>query len=275
MNIAIIFGGVSYEHEISIVSAITLKNILTDSLNLSFIFIDKERDLYLIPEDKMISSYFSEGDYQKATKLGFVKGGFETKSLFSKKLTFEAVLNLVHGGTGEDGTLASLLDFFEIKYIGPRKEASVSSFNKYFTKIYAESVDVKTLDFEILKIGEERKLKKMTYPVIVKPVTLGSSIGIHIAKNAEELNYALDTAFEFDDTVIIESFKTGVKEYNLAGALTDKFELSIIEEPAKKEFLDFEKKYLDFSREERVIKAELPKEIDYQFDCCFFKRRKV
>jgi D-alanine-D-alanine ligase len=97
----------------------------------------------------------------------------------------------------------------------------------------------------------------MDYPVIIKPVRLGSSIGVSIVKDASELDYALDVAFEFDADVIVEPFIEGVKEYNQAGCLTDAWELSIVEEPHKEAFLDFEKKYMDFSRDSQVLAADI------------------
>lgn len=96
------------------------------------------------------------------------------------------------------------------------------------------------------------------FPVILKPVKLGSSIGVSIVKNQEELSYALDVAFEFDDAIIIEPFISGVREYNLAGTkVNGEFIFSIIEEPQKAEFLDFDKKYLDFSRTSKAKEVDL------------------
>lgn len=96
------------------------------------------------------------------------------------------------------------------------------------------------------------------FPVIVKPVKLGSSIGVAIVKSKEELDYSLDVAFEFDDAIIIEPFISGVKEYNLAGTkVNGEFIFSIIEEPQKAEFLDFDKKYLDFSRTSKAKEVDL------------------
>jgi D-alanine-D-alanine ligase len=97
--------------------------------------------------------------------------------------------------------------------------------------------------------------------VIIKPVRLGSSIGISIVKSVDDLDYALDTAFEFDNQVLIEPFIKGVLEYNQAGCKTSEFELSIVEEPNKEEFLDFEKKYLDFSRSATVTDADISAEL--------------
>ncbi len=257
MRVAIVFGGSSFEHEISIVSAITLKNVIKKH-QLEFIFIDSNRDFYLINSQDMKSKFFSSKEYlKKSKKLTLQKGGFYLNSLFgNKKIEFDIALNLIHGRDGEDGKIASMFAFFDVKYIGPRIEASVLSFNKLYTKWYANSLSVKTIDYKVLDINDKRDLD-LTYPVIIKPVRLGSSIGVSIVKSEDELDYALDVAFEFDEQVIIEPFIEGIKEYNLAGYFAKEWKLSIIEEPQKEEFLDFDKKYLDFSRDSRVVEANI------------------
>jgi len=256
MNIAILFGGSSYEHEISIVSAITMKKVLKRS-TLTYIFVDANREFWLIDTEKINSKLFSSGEYKKSKQLTLKKGGFFTEGMFgSKKVEFDVVLNLIHGRDGEDGKVASLMEFFSVPYISPRMEASALSYNKLYTKFLAESLGVKTVDYEYLSKNDERKIE-MEYPVIIKPVRLGSSIGVSIVKESSELDYALDVAFEFDTDVIIEPFIEGVKEYNQAGCLTDSWELSIVEEPHKEEFLDFEKKYMDFSRDSQVLSADI------------------
>jgi D-alanine-D-alanine ligase len=257
MDIAIIFGASSYEHEISIVSAITLKSVVK-SHNLKFIFIDSNREFYLIDDSDMKSKFFSSKEYlKKGKKLKIDKEGFYIGGLFgSKKVDFDVALNLIHGRDGEDGKVASMLEFFNIKYIGPRVEASAISYNKLYTKLFAESLGVKVIDYKVLNSSDSRDVE-LTYPVIIKPLRLGSSIGVSIVKSKEDLDYALDVAFEFDNQVLIEPFIEGIKEYNLAGSLTKDWQLSIIEEPAKEEFLDFDKKYLDFARDERVQEANI------------------
>ncbi len=270
MNIAIIFGGSSYEHEISIVSAITLKKVLKNS-NLSFIFVDSNREFYLIDANSMKSNYFSDGLYKKAKRLLLKRGAFCTYGLMGlKELKLGTILNLIHGRDGEDGKIASLLEFNNISYISPRVDASVLSYNKLYTKLYAESLGVKVVPYVVLNANESRDIE-LEYPVIIKPVRLGSSIGVSIVKSAEELDYALDVAFEFDNQVIIEPFIDGVLEYNQAGCKTSEFELSIVEEPNKEEFLDFEKKYLDFSRDEKVEDAEISLELKTNIQDIFKK----
>jgi len=270
MNIAILFGGSSYEHEISIVSAITMKKVLKKS-TLTYIFVDANREFWLIDTDKINSKLFSSGDYKKSKQLTLKKGGFFVDGMFgSKKIAFDVALNLIHGRDGEDGKIASLMEFFGVPFISPRVEASALSYNKLYTKFLAESLGVKTVSYEHLSKNDERKI--MTpYPVIIKPVRLGSSIGVSIVKDASELDYALDVAFEFDNDVIIEPFIDGVKEYNQAGCLTNKWELSIVEEPHKEEFLDFEKKYMDFSRDSQVLAADISDDLKEKIQSSFKK----
>ncbi len=260
-TIAIVFGAKSYEHEISIVSSISMKKVLKNDLK--FIFIDKNREFYLIPSDKINSKLFSSSDYKKFDKLNIVQNGFTKKSLFGEKfIDFDIVLNITHGGDGEDGVLASLFEFFNIPFIGPRNEACVVSMDKYITKTYSSGCDVKTLPCQYVTPQSVNELKIDKYPVIVKPTKLGSSIGVSIVKSENEIEYALDTAFEFDDSAIVEPFIAGVKEYNLAGCkINGEFNFSIVEEPQKEEFLDFEKKYLDFARTEQVLKAEVSEDL--------------
>lgn len=262
MKIAIVFGGLSYEHEISIVSSIAMKNVLRNEL--VYIFIDKNRDLYEIPSSKINSKLFSSGNYSKFDKVFLKKGGFyKLSGLFKKEqnIDFDVALNLSHGGDGEDGILSSVLDFYNIPFIAPRTEACVVSSNKFITKGYAQSVDVLTLPYKYYTKSDSIKVDM--FPVILKPVKLGSSIGVAIVKNQEELSYALDVAFEFDDAIIIEPFISGVKEYNLAGTkVNGEFIFSIIEEPQKTEFLDFDKKYLDFSRTSKAKEVDLGEKLN-------------
>lgn len=261
MKLTILFGGASFEHEISIVSAITLKQKLSN-FDLSFIFCDQDHTFYLIEAAKMKAVTFSKGEYKKMPKLLIANGGFVQKGIFSSITHNATVLNLIHGADGEDGTIAALLDFFSIKYIGPRIDASVFSYDKRYTKWLCKARGVKSVAHEELNIKEHKNIN-IEYPIIVKPSRLGSSIGVSIVKEESELDYALDSAFEFDSNVIVEPFLEGVKEYNLAGFMAnEEIHFSIIEEPQKEVFLDFEKKYMDFSRSEQVLQAEISKELE-------------
>lgn len=253
MDKIILFGGASYEHEISIVSAIAIQKLIRS--NAKFIFLSPDHNFYLIDPINMKATYFAGGDYQKAPKLRITHRGFEKKSLFSSDLISGVVISTVHGADGEDGKLASLFDFFGIRYIGPRLEVSVLSFNKHYTKFLANSVGVKTIDYEVIKRGDK---PQTAYPFILKPLRLGSSIGVSVVREEKDLEYAMDIGFEFDRELLVEPFIANVKEYNLAGCrVAGEWKLSIIEEPSKKEMLDFNQKYLDFARTEQAREAEL------------------
>lgn len=262
MKYGVIFGGNSYEHEISIISAIVLKKVFRGDM--SFIFCDEKRRFFLIPTAKMNAKVFSSHAYEKEKELFLGHNGFFEKGLFGeKRQDIDIFINLIHGKDGEDGKIASLCEFFNLAYIGPRIEASVLSFNKELTKLYAQKMGVKTLPYTLLKRYDENSLtQKLEFPCIIKPVRLGSSIGISVVHDEKELSYALDVAFEFDEEVLVEPFMKDIKEFNLAGCkIKDEFIFSLIEEPKKKELLDFEQKYLSFSGHNEVKEANISEEL--------------
>lgn len=269
MTYAIVFGANSYEHEISIVSAIVLNAKIKDEK--VFIFCSSDREFYLIDKNDMKSSYFLNKSYLKSKKLILKQGGFYTeKSMFKNemKIKFDVAINIIHGRDGEDGKIASLFDFYGIKYIGPRVEASVLSFDKELTKLHAKNVGVKTLDYECVKQNDDIK---MPLPFILKPAKLGSSIGISIVKEQKDIGYAKDIAFEYDEKVLVEPFVANVKEYNLAGFYDgENMRFSIIEEPKKDDFLDFEQKYLAYNSN-KVEEANLSDEVKKKMKDAFAK----
>ena len=270
MKLTILFGGASFEHEISIVSAVTLREKLS-GFDLSFVFCDVDHKFYLVDAENMKAKTFSNGEYLKMPELTLANGGFVQKGMFSSKSHRGTVLNLIHGADGEDGSIAALFDFFNIKYIGPRVDASVFSYDKRYTKYLCDARSIKTLACDSLSVKVHDSIS-IPYPMIIKPTRLGSSIGVSIVKDESELDYALDSAFEFDDNVIVEPFIDGVKEYNVAGYMADgEVMFSIVEEPQKGEFLDFEKKYMDFSRSEQVLKADISKELEKRLKQSFEK----
>jgi len=270
LELTILFGGASFEHEISIVSAITVKEKLKRA-TLSFIFCDADHQFYAIDSTNMKAKFFSSGEYKKMPTLQVTQGGFLLKKRFSKELNSSTILNLIHGSDGEDGLIASLLDFYQIKYIGPRTDAAVFSFDKRYTKYLATAKSVKSLAYEVLHVNDIRTIETKL-PYIVKPARLGSSIGVSVIKEESEIDYALDVAFEFDDVVLIEPFINNVKEYNVAGcSVNGEIVYSIIEEPQKQEFLDFEKKYLDFSRSASVNEADIDEALKNRLRSTFSK----
>lgn len=266
MKKGIVFGGQSYEHEISIVSAITLKE--NTKQEFEYIFCDSDRNFFLIEPKDMKATYFSKGEYKKAKSLVLKSGGFYTSGVFGKKLQSEVYINLIHGSDGEDGKIAALFEFYSINFIGPRLEISALSFNKVLTKFLAENIGVLTLKWEALK-NDSRNFN-LPLPVILKPARLGSSIGISIVKDSNQLEYALDSAFEYDDLVLVEPYIEGIREFNLAGCKIDgKIKFSMIEEPKKEKILDFEQKYLSFSGNSKAKEAKVSDEISLKLQNAF------
>ncbi|MGM0623345.1 MAG: D-alanine--D-alanine ligase [Campylobacterota bacterium] len=263
----VLFGGSSFEHEISIVSAITITKLIEPK---HCIFMDAHNGLFLIDRQNMRSNFFSSGAYKKCKKLLLCSEGFMVEGFFKpKKLETGTVLNLIHGRDGEDGKVASLMEFSHTSYIGPRLEASALSYSKLLTKLYAQHIGVKTLEYNI--VDKDNKKISLDFPVIVKPLRLGSSIGVSIAKDAAQLEFALDVAFEFDTQALVEPFIEGIKEYNLAGCKGKEFLFSKIEEPQKSEILDFDKKYLDFSRDAKVEEAAIDETLKQSLQQNFIK----
>ena len=255
MKYAMIFGGNSYEHEISIVSAVTVAKLLDDVV---FIYISFDNEFYLIDKNNMNANYFAKGGFKSLKPLILRQGGFFIHKLFGlEKINFDVAINIVHGKDGEDGKIASLFDFYNVNYIGPRTAASVLSFDKHLTKIYATEVGVKTIPYKLLK----SKNDEVELPVILKPARLGSSIGINIVKNKDDFAYAYDSSSEFDDKILAEPFIENIQEVNLAGFYDgEKIVFSKIEEPKKDGHLDFDQKYLSFRQEkieERILSDEL------------------
>ena len=274
MGISIIFGGASYEHEISIVSAVAIKKTLGAHIG-HYIFLDGEHRFWLIPHTEMKSSFFAKGLYKtKAKELFVANGGFyHPQGVFNKpKILKTGILySLIHGADGEDGVLSALCEIFAIPYIAPRVQACVLSFDKALTKLFAAQRGVLTLQSQILTQNQTPHLT-IPYPVIIKPTRLGSSLGVSVATNESELRYGLDSAFEYDTRVLIEPFIQDVKEYNLAGCkVGNEWIFSLIEEPRKKQFLNFEDKYLDFARTEQVLRADISSELEREIQENFKK----
>ncbi|MBR2494658.1 D-alanine--D-alanine ligase [Helicobacter sp.] len=263
-KVSVLFGGTSFEHEISIVSAISLKKVLGDNIA-HFIFLDGGHHLYLIPADKMQAKIFATGEYKQCKQLEWILGGLCYKGLFgSKRLNnVGVVLSLIHGGDGEDGVVSSVLEFYKLPFIAPRVAACTLSFNKILTKNYAVHIGVKTLPYEYYRYGDEVHCS-FAYPFIVKPATLGSSIGVSVVEQQSDVEYALDSAFSYDREILIEPFYKSVREYNLAGYKNAQGEMvfSMVEEPKKTELLSFDDKYLDFSRTTQTRQANIDKELE-------------
>ncbi len=258
-NIAVFFGGKSCEHDISVITGVlTLNSIDKTKFNAIPIYVDLDGCWYTGKTLNDVAIY-KNLQLKKLIKVTFVSGSNVLrrvkKNVLKNLYTVDCAINCIHGLNGEDGSLAGLLKLCSVPCCSPSTFASSFSMDKDFTKIVLSGLNVEKLPYVRIhkscfyqKRNTAIKMieKKFKYPVIVKPANLGSSIGISTAKNAEELENALITAFNYDVKVIVEKALVGFKEINCSAYKKDEnIIVSMCEEPVlASEILTFKDKYL-------------------------------
>lgn len=160
-----------------------------------------------------------------------------------RRTSVDVVFPVLHGRGGEDGVLQGLLEWFDQPYVGSGVLASALAMDKLRSKWVFGSANVPTPNFAVVRSGEERAALEgqLEYPVMVKPVHEGSSIGMSRADDAEQLASACVTAFQYDREVMIEQFVTGA-EYTVA--IVGDEALPVIRLEAATGFYDYQAKYL-------------------------------
>jgi len=246
-KIALVTGGYSREAEISYKSAVTVENNVDKNLF----------DVYKIdisPE----GWFYTDND---GNKIAIDKNDFSL-NLFDKKITFDAALMCIHGNPGEDGKLQGYFDMLNIPYTSCDATSSAITFNKRYTVAVAAFNGIK-VSRSVLLIknrfaNPEEIIDNLQFPVFVKPNNGGSSIGMSKVNNAsEELGAAIDKAFKEDDQVLVEEFIEG-RELTI-GVFRKRNEiitLPITEIISKKDFFDYEAKYLGKSEEITPAKVD-------------------
>lgn len=270
LNVAVVFGGKSTEHEVSVISALqAIENLDKEKYNVIPIYMDKKGDFYyskdgLLSDSKNykdIKSLLSKCDnvyFVKIKNNTYIKGVNE--KLFGSKLNqlIDIAFPVVHGTNVEDGNLQGYFHTLNLPIVGPDVLSASVSMDKYVMKEYCKAIGVPVIDGIRIDKNNYRDLdetiklieKEITYPVIVKPVNLGSSIGIKKANDKEALVDALELAFSFADIVLVEKAIKNLREINCA-VLGDKFnaECSALEEPfGNDEILSFADKYMSGSK---------------------------
>lgn len=266
LNVAVVFGGKSTEHEVSVISALqAIENIDKDKYNIIAIYMDKKGDFYYSKENLLIDSknYKNLSSLlSKCSNVYFVKDKNHTylrevnAGLFGNKLNqlVDVSFPIVHGTNVEDGNLQGYFHTLNLPVVGPDTLAAAISMDKYVMKEYCKAIGVPVIDAlrfdrKDFKNADEiinRVKNEIGYPVIVKPINLGSSIGIKKAKDESALKDALELAFSFSDIILVEKAITNLREINCA-VLGDKFEseCSALEEPfGNDEILSFADKYM-------------------------------
>ena len=264
-TVAVIFGGRSTEHDVSIVTALAsiIKPLeLTKQYRVEAIYIAKDGSWYWGNKLKDIKLYQSEAieNYMRKspkTQLLFDDGLTLVKSgkLSSKKsCKIDIVFPAMHGTHGEDGELMGLLEMANVPYVGCGVAASVVAMDKVLAKQVAEASGLKSnrwvwfysKDFATNPKDTLKSIADLRYPLFVKPAHLGSSIGISkVDKEAELLN-ALEVAAHYDDKVVVEEGVPNLIEVTLPIIGNDQPVPALLERPltAPEDFFDFDTKYL-------------------------------
>ena len=174
-------------------------------------------------------------------------------SAISKLSNYDLVFNALHGGIGENGTVQGFLECLKIFYTGSGVLASSVCMNKHFSKSIASQMGYKTPDWILLKKGMQIPLIDH-FPVIVKPNSQGSTVGLSLAQNRSEIKKAVKYAFEYDEDVLLETFIPG-RELTVS-IVGDKI-LPIVEIIPSNELYDYKCKYTE-GMSNYVCSPELP-----------------
>lgn len=262
-TIAVVFGGASNENEISIITGVMAANVLENGGDSVIpVYIAQNSDVYAGRSLKDITEFKSEG-YKKAPRAIIADGGIyilNTRGRIKKFIKVDALLNCCHGGAGEGGGLSGLCQIAKIPFASAGTFESAALIDKYLTKLVLKSLGVKTAKYAY--VTDVKQLDSCPdipqFPLIIKPVTLGSSIGVEKAENKEQLKNAVACGLIYDSAVILEEYLQNRREINCA-AYYSKGEVvaSECEEAVSGgDILSFEDKYAGGGKS--VLPADLP-----------------
>lgn len=278
LNVGVIFGGRSLEHEMSIISAIqAMNNIDTDKYEITPIFIDKDNVWYTGGALRYIDTFKDLDLLRRYThKINLLnKDGryiLQTTGLIKREIgEIHLALPVMHGSLGEDGSIQGYLNLLGIPYVGSNIYSSSVSQDKAFVKQILSANDIPVINF--VWFGERfyrnkkaelfKQIDKLTYPLILKPATLGSSIGIEVISQKEEIDSTIERSFSFDTKIIIEEKIDDFIEYNCSVLLTENGNItSEIEEIiTNKDVRTYSDKFVYNDTDESSIKRTLPAKI--------------
>jgi len=291
IKVGVIFGGETVEHEVSVISAVqAMEHINQDKYEIVPIYISKDRIWYtgkMLMDIEVYRDFNELKKYAKMVTLVKTKYGFflqNTKGLFRRNITdIDIAFPIVHGNNVEDGSLQGLLDSIGIPYVGSRVLGSALGQDKVVMKQVMKDMDLPIVDYtwffdseyadDCEKIFEN--VKKLGYPVIVKPATLGSSVGITYVKEESKLGVAIEEAMKYDVKIVVEKAVQNLTEVNCSvfGNYSHQ-ETSLLEEVTSDEdFLTYADKYIGDSKGKlkgaskgmasasRIIPANISKEL--------------
>ena len=261
IKVGVIFGGETVEHEVSIISAVqAMEHINKEKYDIVPIYISKDRTWYtgnMLMEMDIYQNFDDLKKYAKKVVLVKKDGAFvlqSTTGLFRKDIAeIDVAFPIVHGNNAEDGSIQGYLDSLGIPYVGSRVLGSAIGQDKVVMKQIFESAGLPIVDYtwffdsEYSNNKEEiiSEINKLGYPVIVKPATLGSSVGITYVKSEKDIFKAIDEAIKYDVKVIVEKAVSNLVEVNCSVLGNYSYQQAgVIEEvTSDEEFLTYADKY--------------------------------
>ena len=275
-TIAVICGGKSGEHEVSLRSAFYVyNNIDKKKYRAVVIAVDKKGRWYF--------SYNFENIINTKNQLWTLKSNLEEIVLLKSKkcskvfslkkkknlIGIDIFFPLIHGTYGEDGCLQGFLELLDIPYVGAGVMGSAIAMDKEIAKRLLILEKIPVTEFIVIKEEDkliERKkkinqcIKRFHFPLFIKPVSLGSSVGVSKVFNRKEIDIAIEEAFQYDTEIMIEEFMNGREiECSVLGNLDPK--ASLPGEIKSRSFYSYEAKYLNAEDSELLIPAPLSKKL--------------
>ncbi|MBQ4874725.1 MAG: D-alanine--D-alanine ligase [Rickettsiaceae bacterium H1] len=260
MNILLICGGQSHEHDISLKSAQFILTNANKEHAINILVIGKDGNCTIKNRESKILGVCNLGCIQIKKDSNFIckVGNHEFK--------FNAVFPIIHGPLGEDGTLQGWLELLKIPYVGCKVISSAISMDKDIAKRLVKNLGIDVHDYIIIekKNWNEINLQDIKYPLFVKSANSGSSIGVYKVKTKNELLLAIEEAFHYDEKILLEQSVENSREIEVA-VLEDENNNLIISMPGevvvkKHEFYSYEAKYTDPKGAELLIPAPLTTE---------------
>lgn len=264
-KVAVLFGGKSVEHEVSVISGIqAIMAMDKEKYEIIPAYLTKENDMYIGPDIGDIAAYKDiKGLLARSNRVVAVREGGRVRLVQYPHKTFggmkpvdvDIAFPIVHGTNVEDGALQGFIKTLGIPFVGCDVMSSAVCMDKYVSKAVLKDAGVPVLDAKVYTLADYAELEGMMddvekvfgYPVIVKPINLGSSVGIGVAADRGELMEAFDDAFAYASRVLVEHAISKLREINCS-VLGDENEAmaSECEEPISSDrILSYEDKYVN------------------------------
>ena len=261
IKVGVIFGGPTVEHEVSIISAVqAMEHLNKDKYEIYPIYISKDRTWYtgkMLADIDIYRDFDTLKRFAKKVVLYNHNGLFRLQALNIFRTVvadLDIILPVVHGNNMEDGTIQGYLELVGVPYVGSNVLGSSLGQDKVVMKQVFESLNLPVVDYtwffdkEYFLDKEEiiKKVKKVGFPVIVKPATLGSSVGITYVKDISGLENAVEDAISYDNKIVVEKAVENLVEVNCSvlGNYESQQASTLEEVMSTQEFLTYQDKYL-------------------------------